>query len=70
MDDVLHPGKVGVALGRRAVLPVLVMDEPFATPVGDVERRVSEDEIRFEVGMTVVVEAVAMCDLPFDAADG
>ena len=70
MDHVLHPAKVGVALGRGAVLPALVFGEPLAAPVGDVERRIGEDEVGLEVWMAVVVEAVAMVDLPLDAPDG
>ena len=70
MDDVLHPGEVGVALGRRAVAPALVVGEPLAAPIGDVEGRVGEDEVSPEVGVAVVVEAVAVGDLALDAADG
>ena len=66
----LHPGEVGVALGRDAVLPALVVGEPFAAPVGDVERWIGQDEIGLEVGMAVVVERVAVGDLPIDASDG
>ena len=68
--DVLHPGEVGVALGRDAVLPALVVGEPIAAPVGDVERRIGHDEVGLEVGKAVVVEAVALRDLALDAADG
>ena len=70
MDDVLHPGEVGVALGWGAEAPALVVGEPLAAPVGDVEGRVGEDEVGPEVGVAVVVEAVAVGDLPLDAADG
>ena len=70
MDDVLHPGEVGVALGRRTVAPALVVGEPLAAPVGDVEGWVGQDEIGPEVGVAVVVEAVAVGDLALDAADG
>ena len=44
--------------------------QPLAAPVGDVERRIGEDEVGLEVGVAVVVEAVAVGDLAFDAADG
>ena len=66
----LHPGEVGVALGRDAVLPALVVGEPLAAPVGDVEGRIGQDEVGLEVGMAVVVEAVAVGDLALDAPDG
>ena len=70
MDHVLHPGEVGVALGRRAVLPALVLGEPLAAPVGDVERRIGEDEVGPEIRVAIIVEAVAVGDLSFDPADG
>ena len=44
MDDVLHPREVGVALRRDAVAPALVVREPLAAPVGDVERGIGQDE--------------------------
>ena len=70
VNDMLHPGKVGVALGRGAILPALVIGEPLSAPVGDVEWGIGEDEVGLEVGMAVVVEAVSMGDLTFDASDG
>jgi hypothetical protein len=56
MDDVLHPRKVGVTDGRFAELPAFVVAQALAAPIGDVERRVGEDEVGFEIGMTVVVK--------------
>lgn len=56
----LHPGEVGVARGRHAVLPTLVVAQPLAAPVGDVEGRIREDEVGFEVGVAVVMEGVAV----------
>ncbi len=70
VDHVLHPGEVGVAGRRHPVLPALVVAQAVAAPVGDVERRVGEDEIGLEVGVAVIVEGVAVCDLTLDAADG
>ena len=70
MDDMLHPGEVGVALGRDAVLPALVFGQPFAAPVGDIEGRVGQDEVGLEVGVTVGVEGVAVGDLALNAANG
>src|SRR5690606_2864393 len=43
--DVLQPGVVGVAHGRYAELPAHVVAQALAAPVGDVERRVGEDEV-------------------------
>ncbi len=70
MHDVLHPGEVGVAHGWHAVFPALVLAQAFAAPVGDVERRIGEDEVGLEVRKAVVVEGVALLDLTLDAADG
>ncbi|SMF63989.1 hypothetical protein SAMN06265365_12386 [Tistlia consotensis] len=70
MHDVLHPGVVGVARWRVAIPPALVAAQPLAAPVGDVEGRVGEDEVGLQVGVAVVVEGVAMGDLPVDAPDG
>ena len=71
MDDVLHPGEVGVAFGRDAVLPTSIFAQAFAAPIGDVEGRVGEDKIGTQVGVAVMVEAVAMRDhLGVNAADG
>jgi hypothetical protein len=68
INDVLHPGEVGVTDGRLAELPALVVAQAVATPVGDIERRIGENEIRLEVGMAVVVKRVAVGDLAVDAA--
>lgn len=70
VDDVLHPGEVGVAGGRHAVFPAFVVAQVLAAPVGDVEGRIGEDEVGLEVGVAVVVEGVAVGDLAVDATDG
>ena len=70
MYYVLHPGEVGVAFGRYAVFPTLVVGQAFAAPVGNVERGVGQDEVGFQVGVTVIVESVAYFDLAVDAPDG
>ena len=54
----------------ESVLPALVLGEPVAAPVGDVERGIGEDEVGLEVGVSVVVESVAVGDLSLNAADG
>src|SRR5690606_20217704 len=53
--DVLQPGVVGVAHGRHAELPAHVFAQTLAAPVGDVERRVGEDEVGLEVAQFVLV---------------
>ena len=70
VDEVLHPGEVGVARRRRAVGPALVVLQQLAAPVAVVERRIGEHVVGLEVGVTVVVEGVAVRDLGVDAADG
>ena len=66
----LHPSEVGIAFGQNAILPTLIICEPLAVPVRDVEGRVGKDEMCLEVGVTFVVEAVALGDLAtIDAAD-
>ena len=70
MNHVLHPGEVGVALGRDTVLPSFIVREPLAAPVGDVEGGIGEYEIGLEIGVAVVVKAVPMGNLPLDAANG
>src|SRR5690606_5680357 len=68
--DVLDPRIVGVAHGRYAELPAHVFAQALAAPVGDVERRVGEDEVELEVAQLVLVEAafVVPADVGIDAA--
>ena len=66
----LHPGEVGVALGRDAELPAHVV--VLAEPVGVVEGRVGEDVVGAEVGMEVAAEGVGVlgAEVGLDAAQG
>ena len=70
VDEVLHPGEVGVAPGRDAILPAHVV--VFAEPVGVVEGRVGEDVVGAEVGMEVAPEGVGVlgAEVGLDAAQG
>ena len=68
MDDVLHPGEVGIARGRLAELPPFIIAQAVTAPVRNIERRVGENEIGLEVRVAVVVERVAVTDLTVDAA--
>ncbi|GIW92838.1 MAG: hypothetical protein KatS3mg110_0879 [Pirellulaceae bacterium] len=70
VDHVLHPNEVGIAHGRHAVLPALILGQALAAPLHHVEGRIGEDEIRLEVRETVVVEGVAMPDAPVNSSDG
>ena len=72
VDEVLHPGVVGVAGRRRAVLPALVVLQQIAAPVAVVERRVGEDVVGLEVRVQVAVEAVGvfLAEVAVDAANG
>jgi len=67
VEEVLHPGVIGIACWWRAVDPALVVLQQFAAPVAVVERRVGEDVIGLQVRMLVVVRAVAVGGLPIDA---
>src|SRR3569833_3290773 len=69
VDEVLHPGEVGVARGRHTVGPALVVLEQLAAPVAVVEGRVGEHVVGLEVGVPIVVEGIAVADLRVDAAD-
>ena len=62
----LHPGEVGVAGRRRAVLPAPIRTQTPSVAVGNVERGVGENEVRLEVGVAVVVEGVAVGDLAIE----
>ena len=64
IEEVLDPGVVGVARRGRAVLPPAVLAQKFAAPVGVVEGRVGDDEIRLEVLVRVVQEGAFV--VPFD----
>jgi hypothetical protein len=72
VDEVLDPRVVGVAGGRDAVLPALVVPQALAAPVGEIERRIGEDEVGAEVRVEVAVEAVLIvgAEVGVDAADG
>ncbi len=66
----LHLGGVGVVHGWDPVLPALLVVQALAAPIGDVERRIGQDEVGLEVGEAVVQERVALLDLAVNAADG
>ena len=67
----LHPGVVGVAGRRRAVLPALVVAQQLAAPIAVIEGRIGQHVVGFEVGVQVAVEAVGVLrpQVPVDAAD-
>ena len=70
IDEVLHPGEVGVAARGKAELPARVV--VFAEPVGVVEGRIGEDEVGAQIGMEIAPEGVGLlfAEIGFDAADG
>ena len=63
VDEVLHPGEVGVARGRDAVLPAHVVLQQLAAPVGVVEGRIGEDVVGLEVGVEVAAEGVGVAPM-------
>ena len=68
----LEPGKVGVAGGRRAVLPAHVVQKFVLPPVRKVEGRVRQNEVRLELRVAVVEEGIGviLAQVGFNAADG
>jgi len=72
VEEVLHPGEVGVADGWRAVAPARVVPEPVAAPVAHVEGRIGEDVVGLEVLVQVAMETVGVlvAEIGFDAANG
>ena len=62
--------KLAFPTGGDAVLPTLVVPQPLPAPVRNVEWRIGEDVVGPQVGVPVVVEAVAVGDLTLDAPDG
>ena len=51
---VLQPGEVGIARRRCAVLPTVIAAQQRAAPITDVEWRVGDDEVGFQVFVSVV----------------
>ncbi len=72
VEHVLHPGEVGVALGRGAVFPAGVALEFAVPPFLDVEGGIGHDVVGAEVGVLVVGEAVGgfFAEVEVDAPDG
>ena len=58
VDEVLHPGEVGVADGRHAEFPAEVVAQPVSAPVAHVEGRIGQDVVGLEVLVQVAMEAV------------
>jgi len=50
----LQPRKVGIARWRGAILPTGITAQLFTTPVTDIERRIGDDEIRFDIFVGIV----------------
>ena len=72
MDEVLHPGKVGVPRRRDAVFPAFVVLEALAAPVGHIKRRICKDEVRLQVRVQVAMEGVGvlLAEVALNAANG
>jgi hypothetical protein len=69
---VLHPGEVGVAGGRDAVLPAGVVVFDAGVPLFHVEGWIGHDEVGAQVGVFVVAEGVGRfaAEVEVDATDG
>ena len=70
VDEVLHPGKVGIALRRHAKFPAHVIIG--AMPVGIIERRVGQNELGLEVFVEIAPEGVGLLgtEVGLNAANG
>jgi len=59
MDKMLQPGIIGVTDRRQSVLPANVIAQLLAVPITHIERRVSQNEVGFEIRMAVIEEGIA-----------
>ena len=68
----LHPGEVGIAGGRDAVLPTGIVVFDAGAPLFHVEGWIGHDEVGAQIGVPVVAEAVGrfFAEVEVDAADG
>ena len=66
----LDPTEVGIALRREAVFPANVV--VLAEPVADLEGKIREDVVGFEVGVEIVAERVGgvFSQIALNAEDG
>ena len=51
MDEMLYPGKVGVAFRWHSILPANIII--FAEPVRIIERRIGKDKVRSQIRMQI-----------------
>ena len=71
-DHVLEPREVGVAGGRRTVLPAHIVQQLLLPPAGEVEGRISHNIVGLELGVAVVEKGVSV-EFPqvrLDSPDG
>ena len=54
MEDVLQPRIVGIARGRCAKGPAHIVAQALTAPVGDIERRVGENEVGLQITQFVL----------------
>src|SRR4051794_13386130 len=57
VQNVLQPRKVGIAFRRDSEPPPDIISEAIPAPIRDVEGRISENEVGFEVGQFVAMKA-------------
>ena len=60
VNEMLHPGEVGVAGRRHTEGPANVLAQFVATPVADIERRIGQNPIKLLVSVQIVGESVGM----------
>ncbi len=70
VDEVLHPGEVGVARRRRAILTALVALRPLGAPVeGVIEEGQTEADVLGHSSVPAATECVGHLPAPGSAAD-
>src|SRR6266702_1164446 len=72
IDDVLYPGKVGIADRGTAIFPANVLFKTFTAPVAHIERRVCEYEVGFQIFVQIIVKGVGVVrpKIGFNSSDG
>lgn len=72
MNEMLYPSVIGIVYRGDAVLPSPILTKALPSPVAHVEGRIGKDEVRLQVFMHVIVEAVGIvrAEIGVDPANG
>ena len=71
VEHVLHPGEVGVAAGRLAVLPARIVVADAGIPFLHVEGGIGHDGVGAQVGVLIVGEGIGvlLAEVEIEAAN-